>query len=40
MPMNDFMNTLQYLILGMIGVTVVAFTIVAYVVCKMYEKKD
>jgi len=40
MPNSVFMDRLQYIIVGMMGVTVVAFILVAYVVCNIYEKRN
>jgi len=40
MPLNDFMDRLETLILATLGITVVAFVIVAYIVCKYYDDKN
>jgi hypothetical protein len=40
MPNNLFMDKLEIIILTSIGITVVAFVIIAYVVCKIYDKRN
>lgn len=38
--LNQFVDTLGNLIIITLGVTIVAFIIVAYIVCKIHDKKE
>ena len=38
-PLNEFMDRLELLVLGMLGVTILAFSITAYVACKYIDTK-